>query len=164
MCSIELLITLVRFIGDLSIEMSMINLSSVVSFWSKGVRFFSYIHVNSPRFAKAENVVSKEIHIKADNLRYDKILATVFNVSRHKIDNLNLQDRVYLNGSELKKKGKKIKISDIIEVDFDSSERKYLFERKRVEVLHLKQDKLHFNVVFLRYNLYGYVLRDDNPG
>ena len=140
----------------------MLNFLSVVAFSSKGLRFFSYIHVNSPQFSKAENVVSKEFHIRTDNLRYDKILATVFDVSRHKIDNLNLQDRVYLNGSELKRKGKKIKISDVIEVDFDSSERKYLFERKRVEVLRLKQDRLYFNVVFLRYNLYGYVLRDNS--
>ena len=142
--------------------MSVLNFSSVVSFWNKGLRFFSYIHVNSPRFAKADNVIFKEIHIRTDNLRYDKILATILNVSRHKIDKLNFQDRIYLNGTDLRKKGKKIKISDVIEVDFDSSERRYLFERKRVEVLHLTQDKLYFNIVFLRYNLYGYVLQDDS--
>ncbi|KAI6658130.1 hypothetical protein LOD99_11137 [Oopsacas minuta] len=104
---------------------------------SRILRFIAdYIPDKSPFFIKSKDI-PKEIHVKTDNLRYDKMMSVVLDVSRNRIDIQTSQNRVYVNGIELKKKGKKIKKGDIIEVDFESSERKYLFERGDLNCMDL---------------------------
>ena len=122
-------------------------------------RNFAYIPDISHLFLK-NCVIPKEIFIKTDNLRYDKMLSMILDVSRHKIELQTLQNNVYINETELKKKGKKLKKNDVIEVDFESTDKKYLFVRSRVEVSKLKEDKSFFNVTFKLYKCYGYVLRN----
>ena len=121
-------------------------------------RYFAYIANDSPLFLKS-CVTSQEILIKTDNLRYDKMLSIILDVSRNKIELQTLHNNVYLNGTQLKKKGKKLKKDDIIEVDFESNDKRYIFVRSRVEVSKLKENKPYFNVTFNLYKTYGFVIR-----
>ena len=124
-------------------------------------RYSFYIADTSPSFLK-NCVLPQEINIKTENLRYDKILSILLDVSRHRIGLQTINNTVYLNGSQLKKKGKKIKMNDVIEVDFESNDKRYLYSRNRVEVSKLTQVKHFFNVTFKLYRTYGFVLKNDS--
>ena len=130
-------------------------------------RHFSYTPDTSPLFVRGTTKPEDE-EIITSNLRSDKFLSTVFDVSRHKIDVQFEKKLVYLNGSNECKPAKKInKLKKcVFEIDWEAKppQDDCLYTRDRVEIFKVEQceDKGEESTVFVRkHKLYGRILSEE---